>query len=203
MSAEARQNVSARRQRLLGDAPGAFAVANHVRVTPQKAKRVGDLLRGANATEAIAMLKFQPQAVAANFYKLVDSAVSNAETTEGLNGETLVISQVYVDEGPTMKRWRPRAKGSANRILKRTSHLTVVVTPEGQAPIVTTKAPAKPAKAEAPKAAAKNPPRPKAAGGTPTPAKKAPAKKAPAKKAPAKKAPAKKAPAKKTAKKES
>ncbi len=187
MSTEARQNVSARRQRLLGDAPGAFAVASHVRVTPQKARRVGDLIRGANATEALAMLKFQPQAVAANFYKLVDSAVSNAETTEGLNGETLVISQVYVDEGPTMKRWRPRAKGSANRILKRTSHLTVVVTPEGQAPIVTTKAPAKPAKAAAPKAAAK----------------KAPAKKAPAKKAPAKKAPAKKAPAKKTAKKES
>ena len=134
MSAEARQNVSARRQRLLGDAPGAFAVANHVRVTPQKAKRVGDLLRGANATEAIAMLKFQPQAVAENFGKLVGSAVANAESTEGLNAESLVISQVYVDEGPTMKRWRPRAKGSANRIFKRTSHLTVVVTPAEEAP---------------------------------------------------------------------
>ena len=160
MSAEARQNVSARRQRLLGDAPGAFAVANHVRVTPQKAKRVGDLLRGANATEAIAMLKFQPQAVAENFGKLVGSAVANAETTEGLNAESLVISQVYVDEGPTMKRWRPRAKGSANRILKRTSHLTVVVTP---APVAanaaksSTAAPSaeKPSKAPAKKPAAK------------------------------------------------
>ena len=142
MSTEARQNVSARRQRLLGDAPGAFAVANHVRVTPQKAKRVGDLLRGANATEAIAMLKFQPQAVAENFGKLVGSAVANAESTEGLNAESLVISQVYVDEGPTMKRWRPRAKGSANRILKRTSHLTVVVTPveEAQKPAPKAKA---------------------------------------------------------------
>ena len=129
MSTEARQNVSARRQRLLGDAPGAFAVANHVRVTPQKASAVGDLLRGANATEAIAMLKFQPQAVAENFGKLVGWAVANAESTEGLNAESLVISQVYVDEGPTMKRWRPRAKGAANRILKRTSHLTVVVRP--------------------------------------------------------------------------
>jgi large subunit ribosomal protein L22 len=203
MSTEARQNVSARRQRLLGDAPGAFAVANHVRVTPQKAKRVGDLIRGANATEAIAMLKFQPQAVAENFGKLVASAVANAESTEDLNAETLVISQVYVDEGPTMKRWRPRAKGSANRVFKRTSHLTVVVTPEGQAPIVRTKAaPAKPAKADEPKAAAKKAPAKKAPAKK-APAKKAPAKKAPAKKAPAKKTPAKKTPAKKTAKKES
>ena len=140
MSTEARQNISARRQRLLGDAPGAFAVANHVRVTPQKAKRVGDLIRGANATDAIAMLRFQPQAVAENFGKLVGSAVANAESTEGLNAETLVISQVYVDEGPTMKRWRPRAKGSANRIFKRTSHLTVVVTPVEEAPKAAPKA---------------------------------------------------------------
>ena len=131
MSTEARQKTSHRRQRLLGDAPGAFATAQHVRVTPQKAKRVGDLIRGANAVETIELLKFQPQAVAENFRKLVASAVANAESTEGLNAESLVISQVYVDEGPTMKRWRPRAKGSANRILKRTSHLTVVVTPEG------------------------------------------------------------------------
>jgi large subunit ribosomal protein L22 len=155
MSSEARQNVSARRQRLLGDAPGAFAVANHVRVTPQKARRVGDLLRGTNATEAIAMLKFQPQAVAENFGKLVGSAVANAESTEGLNAETLVISQLYVDEGPTMKRWRPRAKGSASRILKRTSHLTVVVTPAAEKV-----APAKPKadkKPAAKKAAAKKP----------------------------------------------
>ena len=152
MSTEARQTVSARRQRLLGDAPGAFAVANHVRVTPQKARRVGDLLRGANATDAIAMLKFQPQAVAENFGKLVGSAVANAESTEGLNAETLVISQVYVDEGPTMKRWRPRAKGSASRILKRTSHLTVVVTPVEEAPAP--KAPKADKKATAKKTAA-------------------------------------------------
>lgn len=128
MSAASRQHVSARRERLLGDAPGAFAVARHVRVTPQKARRVGDLIRGLDADDAIAMLKFQPQAVAENFGKLVASAVANAQSAEGLTGD-LVISQVYVDEGPTLKRWRPRAKGSANRIFKRTSHLTVVVTP--------------------------------------------------------------------------
>ncbi|MFL6090046.1 MAG: 50S ribosomal protein L22 [Aeromicrobium sp.] len=169
MSTEARQKISARRQRLLGDAPGAFATAQHVRVTPQKAKRVGDLLRGANANDAIAMLKFQPQAVAENFGKLVGSAVANAESTEGLDADTLVISQLYVDEGPTMKRWRPRAKGSANRILKRTSHLTVVVTPAAEAP--------KAAPKKADKAVAKNAPAKKAAEKKPA-AKKTTAKKA-------------------------
>ncbi len=129
MSAATREGVSARRERLLGDAPGAFAVARFVRVTPQKARRIGDLIRGLEAEEALALLKFAPQAVAANFYKLVESAVANAETTEGLDRSSLVISRVQVDDGPTMKRWRPRAKGAANRILKRSSHLTVVVTP--------------------------------------------------------------------------
>lgn len=129
MSATTRDNTSHRRERLLGDAPGAFAVARFVRVTPQKARRVADLIRGARVEDALTMLKFQPQAVAENFLKLVDSAAANAETTEGLDRATLVITTVTVDEGPTMKRWRPRAKGAANRILKRTSHLTVVVEP--------------------------------------------------------------------------
>lgn len=129
MSATTRDNVSARRERLLGDEPGAFAVARFVRVTPQKSRRVADLIRGARVTDALATLQFAPQAVAENFYKLVDSAAANAETTEGLDRSTLVITQVMVDEGPTMKRWRPRAKGAANRILKRSSHLTVVVQP--------------------------------------------------------------------------
>jgi large subunit ribosomal protein L22 len=129
MSAATRDSVSARRQRLLGDAPGAFAVARFVRVTPQKARRIGDLIRGQEVDEALALLKFAPQAVAQNFYKLVESAAANAETTEDLDRSALVVSTVQVDEGPTMKRWRPRAKGAANRVLKRTSHLTVVVTP--------------------------------------------------------------------------
>lgn len=130
MSATARDNVSARRERLLGDEPGAFAVARFVRVTPQKARRVADLVRGARVEDALTTLKFAPQGVAENFYKLVDSAAANAETLEGLNRSSLVITTVTVDEGPTMKRWRPRAKGAANRILKRSSHLTVVVQPE-------------------------------------------------------------------------
>lgn len=129
MSAATRESVSARRERLLGDEPGAFAVARFVRVTAQKARRIGDLIRGESVDNALAILQFAPQAVAENFYKLVDSAASNAETTEGLDRSTLVITVVHVDEGPTMKRWRPRAKGAANRILKRSSHLTVVVQP--------------------------------------------------------------------------
>lgn len=129
MSAQTRQGVSARRESLLGDEPGAFAVARYVRITPQKARRVVDLVRGLDVDEALALLKFAPQAAAENIYKLVDSAAANAETTEGLDRSTLVISKAQVDEGPTMKRWRPRAKGAANRILKRSSHITVVVQP--------------------------------------------------------------------------
>jgi large subunit ribosomal protein L22 len=128
MTATTRENSSARRERLLGETPGAFAVARYVRVTPLKARRVGDLIRGVQVDDALTTLKFAPQAAADNFYKLVSSAVANATTTEGLNRADLVVSQVMVDEGPTMKRWRPRAKGAANRIFKRTSHLTVVVT---------------------------------------------------------------------------
>ena len=129
MSAATRENVSARRERLLGDETGAFAVARFVRVTAQKSRRVGDLIRGESVDNALAILQFAPQAVAQNFYKLVDSAAANAETVEGLDRSQLVITTVHVDEGPTMKRWRPRAKGAANRILKRSSHLTVVVQP--------------------------------------------------------------------------
>jgi len=138
MSATTRQGVSARRESLLGDEPGAFAVARYVRITPQKARRVVDLVRGRDVDEALALLKFAPQAAAENVYKLVDSAAANAETTEGLDRSTLVISKAQVDEGPTMKRWRPRAKGAANRILKRSSHITVVVQP-ADAVVKTTK----------------------------------------------------------------
>ncbi len=129
MSAQSREGISARRESLLGEAPGAFAVDRFVRITPQKARRVVDLVRGLPVDEALPLLKFAPQAAAENVYKLVASATANAETTEGLDRSTLVISKIQVDEGPTMKRWRPRAKGAANRILKRSSHITVVVQP--------------------------------------------------------------------------
>ena len=129
MSTLERKTTSARRENLLGDAPGAFARARFVRITPLKARRVVDMVRGMPAQEAISILQFAPQAAAETVGKLVASAVANAETTEGLDAADLVISGATVDEGPTMKRWRARAQGRASRINKRTSHITIVVTP--------------------------------------------------------------------------
>ena len=129
MSTLERKTISARRENLLGDAPGAFARARFVRITPLKARRVVDMVRGLPAQEAMTILQFAPQGAAETVYKLVASAVANAETTEGLDAGDLVISQATVDEGPTMKRWRARAQGRASRINKRTSHITIVVTP--------------------------------------------------------------------------
>ncbi|MGH3366921.1 MAG: 50S ribosomal protein L22 [Nocardioidaceae bacterium] len=129
MSVMERRRVSARRESLLGDEPGAFAVARFVRVTPMKARRVVDLVRGQQVDEALAMLRFAPQAASEPVYKLLESAVANAEGGESLERGTLVVSKAMVDEGPTMKRWRPRAQGRAARINKRTSHITVVVQP--------------------------------------------------------------------------
>ena len=129
MSTIERERITARRDSLLGDEPGAFAVARFVRVTPQKARRVINLVRGLGVDEAVSILEFAPQAAASNVKKLLESAIANAENGEGLARGTLVVSEVRVDEGPTMKRWRPRAQGRATRINKRTSHITVVVQP--------------------------------------------------------------------------
>jgi large subunit ribosomal protein L22 len=129
MTTTERSNISHRRERLLGDQPGAFAVARFQRITPMKARRVVDLVRGLPVDEALVTLQFAPQAAAATVYKVLESAVANAETTEGLNAADLVVSAGLVDEGPTMKRWRPRAQGRATRINKRTSHITLVVQP--------------------------------------------------------------------------
>ncbi|GAA4709986.1 50S ribosomal protein L22 [Nocardioides conyzicola] len=129
MSTTERQRTSARRETLLGDQPGAFASARFVRITPMKARRVVDMVRGMSVEEARPLLKFAPQAAAETVLKVLNSAVANAETTEGLSTGDLVISVAQVDEGPTMKRWRPRAQGRATRINKRTSHITLVVQP--------------------------------------------------------------------------
>jgi large subunit ribosomal protein L22 len=129
MSVTERRRVSARRENLLGDEPGAYAVARFVRVTPMKARRVVEMVRGAQVDDALATLRFAPQAASETVYKVLESAVANATTTEGLERGTLVISKAMVDEGPTMKRFRPRAQGRATRILKRTSHITLVVQP--------------------------------------------------------------------------
>jgi large subunit ribosomal protein L22 len=124
-----RRRVSARRESLLGDEPGAFASARFVRISPMKARRVVDMVRGRAVDEALALLQFAPQAASETVYKVLESAVANAEGTENLDRNTLVVTKAMVDEGPTMKRWRPRAQGRASRINKRTSHITLVVQP--------------------------------------------------------------------------
>jgi large subunit ribosomal protein L22 len=129
MSVMERRRVSARRVSLLGDEPGAFASARFVRITPMKARRVVDMVRGMGVDEALALLQFAPQAASETVYKVLESAVANAESTEDLDRNSLVITKALVDEGPTMKRWRPRAQGRASRINKRTSHITLVVQP--------------------------------------------------------------------------
>lgn len=110
----------------------AKAQARYIRVTPRKARRVVDLIRGRQATEALAVLQFAPQAAGEPVLKVVQSAIANArakadEVSEPFDERTLVVRTAYVDEGPTMKRFRPRAQGRAYRIDKRTSHITVVV----------------------------------------------------------------------------
>ena len=105
----------------------AFAKASHVRVTPMKARRVIDLIRDLPAQQALAMLEFAPQAASEPIAKVLASAIANAEHNFSLDPQTLVVSRAYVDEGPTLKRFRPRAQGRAYRIRKRTSHITIEV----------------------------------------------------------------------------
>ena len=121
-----------RRQALLGDRPGSYAIARQVRISPTKVRRVLDLVRGMNVPDALSTCEFAPQAAAEPLYKVIASAAANAEQTENLRRADLFVSQAFVDEGVTMRRIRPRAKGSASRILKRSSHITVVVEPRNQ-----------------------------------------------------------------------
>jgi large subunit ribosomal protein L22 len=119
---------------LTEDVTVARAQARHVRVTPMKARRLIDLIRGMQADEALAVLKFAPQSASEPVYKVVASAVANAKfvaerDSRRLDVEDLVVREAYVDEGPTLKRFRPRAQGRAFRVRKRTSHITVIVAP--------------------------------------------------------------------------
>ncbi|WP_169713776.1 50S ribosomal protein L22 [Paludifilum halophilum] len=109
------------------EATQAKAVARYVRIAPRKARLVIDLIRGKSVGEALAILKFTPRAASPVIEKVLKSAVANAEHNYNLNPEELVVEKALVDEGPTMKRFRPRAMGRATRINKRTSHITVVV----------------------------------------------------------------------------
>ena len=110
----------------------AKAIARHVRVTPRKARRMVDLIRGKRASEAITILKFAPQDASLPVRKVLESAIANARVNSDKAGEPfreqdLVIKETYVDEGVTLKRFRARAQGRAARINKRTSHITVIV----------------------------------------------------------------------------
>ena len=105
----------------------ARAKARFVRVTPRKARRVVDLIRGLPAEQAQAVLTFAPQAASDPVGKVLASAIANAEQTGQAGASALVVSRAWVDEGPTMKRFRPRAQGRGYRINKRTSHITVIV----------------------------------------------------------------------------
>jgi large subunit ribosomal protein L22 len=198
-----------------GDAPalpGARAIARHVRISPNKARRVVNLVRGLPAKEALTVLQFAPQAASEQVYKVLASAIANAENNERLDPDALLVSEAFVDEGPTLKRFRPRAQGRAYRIRKRTCHITIAVEAVQAATRGRKAAPAK--KAAAAKAA---PAKAAPAEETAAPAEsatKAPATKSTAKKAAAKSAekpaasaekstadkPAKKAAAKKAAK---
>jgi large subunit ribosomal protein L22 len=105
------------------------ATAKHVHVSPRKARLVTDHIRGRSVPEARTILAFTPRAAARDVEKVLHSAVSNAESRPGLqwNGDDLVIAAAYVDEGPTIKRWRARARGRVARIRKRTCHITIEV----------------------------------------------------------------------------
>jgi large subunit ribosomal protein L22 len=174
--------------------PSATAVARFVRISPTKARRVIDLVRGKSVTEALDILRWAPQDASVPVAKVIASAAANAQNNEGLDPSTLVVATVYADGGPTAKRIRPRAQGRAFRIRKRTSHITVIVESRpsrdggrGGASAPSASA-ARSRRAQGSKAAAaKKAPATKAAAETVT-VETAPAKKAAAKKAPAKKA---------------
>jgi large subunit ribosomal protein L22 len=110
----------------------AFARVRHIRVTPMKARRVVNLIRGKQASEAMAILKFAPQQASEPIFKLVQAAVANAKVKAvkdnlAIDEEDLVVARAFVDEGTTLKRFMPRAQGRAFKIFKRTSHITIVV----------------------------------------------------------------------------
>ncbi len=99
----------------------------HVRISPQKARLVADQIRGKSVESALQILTFSPKKAARIIKKVLESAIANAEHNEGADVDELKVARIYVDQGRTLRRWRPRAKGRVNHILKRTSHITVTV----------------------------------------------------------------------------
>ena len=103
----------------------ASATLKYTRISPRKVKIVADLIRGKNVDEALAIVKFTPKASSDIIEKLLKSAIANAENNHGMSSNNLYVAEIYANQGPTMKRIRPAAKGSAVRIRKRTSHITI------------------------------------------------------------------------------
>ena len=114
-------------------APRVKATAKYVRIAPRKARMVVDQIRNKSVESAFEFLQFNTRAASEDVAKVLRSAVANAENNAGLRGEDLYVVEAFVDEGPTLKRITPRAKGQASRINKRTSHITVVVSPRKEA----------------------------------------------------------------------
>ena len=105
--------------------PEAVATLKNARISARKVKIVADLIRGKNVDEALAIVKFTPKASSEIIEKLLKSAIANAENNHGMKSNNLYVAEIYANQGPTMKRIRPAAKGSAVRIRKRTSHITI------------------------------------------------------------------------------
>lgn len=105
----------------------ARAVARHIRISPRKAGQVVDLIRGKGVDEALAILRFTPKGASPIVEKVLRSAIANAENNYDMDVDSLYVAECYVDQGPTLKRIRPRARGMANRIRKRTSHITLIL----------------------------------------------------------------------------
>ncbi len=105
----------------------AKAILRYARISSRKVKIVADLIRGKKVDEALAIVKFTPKASSELLEKLLKSAIANAENNHGMNRGNLIVSEIYANQGPTLKRIRPAAKGSAVRIRKRTSHITIVL----------------------------------------------------------------------------
>jgi large subunit ribosomal protein L22 len=167
--------------------PSAVAKARFVRVSPTKARRVIDLVRGKSVTDALDILRWTPQAASEPVAKVIASAAANAQNNSGLDPATLIVATVYADGGPTAKRIRPRAQGRAFRIRRRTSHITVVLESRPVSDERSAKS-TRARRAEASKAAATAPAKtaPAKTAGSGPKATKAPAKKAAAKSAEAK-----------------
>jgi len=105
----------------------AKAVAKYIRISPQKARLVADVVRGKDIDEALTTLRFMPKKGARILKKVIESAVANADQNESIDIDTLYLKEIEINGGPMLKRFRPRAMGRASRILKRTSHITVIV----------------------------------------------------------------------------